>query len=330
MRLSTLKILWKIILGIVLSISITLVLTLDNGAIINEISEDTEDLKENEKVADDFESRRANFNRVCSKYSDPFKPESRALQDESLARIYDYNYFWFNKSYTMVCSIHKVGSNSMHAFLNKILEDYINEDPERYYNGLDLPSSREGHEDESDNDAKSMIPVTTKCWPDCAKNHTKVLLVRHPLERLLSAYKYIFENEGKFHFNKMTWVEFVENIINYDKNNQDWKEYQRSIGDHWEPFWRVCQVCAENFRPKYILRLESLEADLRSYLKDIGLEKFSDKFPWVNHHQGHTSIWIKMYYSKLTKDQIRQLYDAYKLDHELFGYDPQPYIDFGK
>ena len=44
------------------------------------------------------------------------------------------------------------------------------------------------------------FPVNLKCWPNCAKNCTKVILVRHPLDRLLSAYLYIFDNNpGKFY-----------------------------------------------------------------------------------------------------------------------------------
>jgi len=45
------------------------------------------------------------------------------------------------------------------------------------------------------------FPVNTECWPKCAENFTKVILVRHPLDRLLSAFLYIFENpKGKFYY----------------------------------------------------------------------------------------------------------------------------------
>jgi hypothetical protein len=61
------------------------------------------------------------------------------------------------------------------------------------------------------------FPVNLKCWPNCAQNCTKVILVRHPLDRLLSAYLYIFDNNpGKFHHKvrkdvrlNMTTIEFI-------------------------------------------------------------------------------------------------------------------------
>ena len=38
------------------------------------------------------------------------------------------------------------------------------------------------------------LPVNQDCWPGCAANQTKIIIVRHPLERLLSAYRYVFDS----------------------------------------------------------------------------------------------------------------------------------------
>ena len=35
----------------------------------------------------------------------------------------------------------------------------------------------------------------------------------------------------------------------------------------------------------------------------------------------------KKYFSQLTKEQIIRLHEMYKIDHDMFGYDPQIYID---
>ena len=37
---------------------------------------------------------------------------------------------------------------------------------------------------------------------------------------------------------------------------------------------------------------------------------------------GHSHKLTSIYYSQLTKAQIQSLYQLYKLDHDLFGYDP--------
>lgn len=36
------------------------------------------------------------------------------------------------------------------------------------------------------------------------------------------------------------------------------------------------------------------------------------------------------YFSQLTKETIRELYEKYRLDHELFGFTPDYYIALGK
>jgi hypothetical protein len=36
------------------------------------------------------------------------------------------------------------------------------------------------------------------------------------------------------------------------------------------------------------------------------------------------------YWSQLTKDEIRSLYDKFRVDHELFGYSPDYYIALGR
>lgn len=38
----------------------------------------------------------------------------------------------------------------------------------------------------------------------------------------------------------------------------------------------------------------------------------------------------RRYYGQLSKQEIYDLYLLYKLDHELFGYSPQSYLQYGK
>ena len=42
------------------------------------------------------------------------------------------------------------------------------------------------------------LPVSVDCWPNCASNHLKIMVVRHPLERFLSAYRYVFDSKYDF------------------------------------------------------------------------------------------------------------------------------------
>ena len=36
------------------------------------------------------------------------------------------------------------------------------------------------------------------------------------------------------------------------------------------------------------------------------------------------------YFRQLTKKQVIRLYEMYKIDHDMFGYDPQVYIDMAR
>ena len=39
---------------------------------------------------------------------------------------------------------------------------------------------------------------------------------------------------------------------------------------------------------------------------------------------------LEMYYSQITKNEIRKLYEKYRLDHDLFGFTPDYFIKMGK
>ena len=286
-----------------------------------------EDLKRSEETEThhhqpkpNFEERRKLLDEICQKYSDPSKPEFAQITNTKLAKMNHFNYFWHNFNYTMICSIQKVGSNSVHHFINNILEDQMSRESSAL-NQLDF-INRQSLENPEDETKLLKMPVNQDCWPDCAKELTKVILVRHPLERLLSAYLYIFTNRGKYHFAKYSWNQFVSNVINYP-DDPEWITIQQKVGNHWAPYWKSCQVCDVNLRPNYVLKLESLEDDIFEYLSQIGLAQYAHDFPWINPHQGHkTAARLIEFYSRLSLSTIEELYHVYKLDHDLFGYDP--------
>ena len=263
--------------------------------------------------------RKKHLDSVCSRHENPYSIEFASLFNSSTAMLSSFSYFTFEDNITMICSIQKSGSNSMRNFLHKVLYSKLNSDN----NSLKLKVSDDS---DSTEDLRSSFPVNSVCWPHCAKNVTKVILVRHPLDRLLSAYFYIFDNQkGKYHTGLYTWEQFVHNIL-YFPDEEKWRGFQKSVGNHWEPYWRSCQVCDPNTRPDYILKLESVKEDLKDYLSELGLEKYAGEFPWSNPHQG-TSLKAIQFYSRLNRSTIEQLYQMYKMDHELFLYDPQPYFD---
>ncbi len=77
--------------------------------------------------------------------------------------------------------------------------------------------------------------------------------------------------------------------------------------------------------------METLAEDLNFLLRKLDLPP--TEFP-LTHTQkgGHSSSEevVKKYYSTLTKSDVRQLYEMYRLDHELFGYDPDKFMAYAK
>ena len=73
------------------------------------------------------------------------------------------------------------------------------------------------------------------------------------------------------------------------------------------------------------MKLESIHEDLGHYLNEIGLGEYAEKFPWSNPNS--KSILVPDFYSRLKKTTVQELYHIYKVDHELFDYDPQSFLD---
>ena len=78
-----------------------------------------------------LKERKKLLDKVCQSYTNPFSSQAH-VHSSNLTEINSFSYFWFNTSYTMVCSIQKAGSNSMHNFLRKVLSNN-NQKPTRKF-----------------------------------------------------------------------------------------------------------------------------------------------------------------------------------------------------
>jgi len=88
--------------------------------------------------------------------------------------------------------------------------------------------------------------------------------------------------------------------------------------------WKLCQICLPVFRPNLIVKSEHLKEDLAFIRKKLKLEDSE----MDNLSEGSfMSEATKSYFSTLSQNQIFQFYDIFRLDHEIFGYDPRPYFD---
>eukprot|EP00090_Calanus_glacialis_P030885 TRINITY_DN5029_c0_g1_i1.p1 TRINITY_DN5029_c0_g1~~TRINITY_DN5029_c0_g1_i1.p1 ORF type:complete len:377 (-),score=107.87 TRINITY_DN5029_c0_g1_i1:297-1427(-) len=324
------------------------------------------DMMEKERMRDvsTFESRRSLLNDVCEKYKDPFRPENRALY-HTHPPMNHFSFFRYKSQSNMMCSILKGGSNSWTIFMQRV-------DEEMRKNPV-ASSEKVNSKDEPEK-------VKESCWPECALASTKIVQVRHPLERLLSAYRYVFERTSTYEdqfvqvvslkqvlgdkFNKLTWPQFVDMVIRNklashqelvelgkasgkigmdgkvanvhefiaeeaSKQNHNINEPDIWVANHWAPYWFTCGLCLPELRPSYILHMDHLEKEVPNLLEELGMGQMNVTYPHaLQGKEGHTRSKNKEYYSRLTKAQVWQLYNLYRVDHELFGFSPREFLDW--
>ncbi|KAG7203788.1 hypothetical protein KM043_013809 [Ampulex compressa] len=185
----------------------------------------------------------------------------------------------------------------------------------------------------------------------------KLLVVRHPFERLLSAYRDKLENSvagrehGTLHFYRKYGAKIVRKYReeNFTRPGPD-REIRRERGpppagieptfrefvhylihtdlgsygdDHWMPYYLYCTPCVLSY--DIIAKVETLERDQMYAIEELGLQGRIK--PRWRHANGRSDA-SKIYFGQLTVDLVRRLYKKFQLDFELFDYSPDIYYRY--
>ena len=117
----------------------------------------------------------------------------------------------------------------------------------------------------------------------------------------------------------------------------------RGLSYHWAPYWKECNSCSEITKPHFILHLESLKDDLKALVShlqgDSGINETNsivDQFPHTHSSNSNLNLGTlkteedkrQKYFSTLSKSDIEELYNKYKLDHLLFGYSLNDFLKY--
>uniref|UniRef100_A0A1Q3FN39 Carbohydrate sulfotransferase n=1 Tax=Culex tarsalis TaxID=7177 RepID=A0A1Q3FN39_CULTA len=168
------------------------------------------------------------------------------------------------------------------------------------------------------------------------------IIVRHPFERLVSAYKdkiqYALPNSHhqklgiriiqKYRkvakgqpWNTQKYPTFAE-FVNYMLDEVRHPHFE--IDMHWIPVTYFCTPCF--FHYDVIAKFETLEED-QNYLISVGQLGNIIKPQWKNAGKGaHTNDVVLKLFGELEDEQVRGLYEYYKYDFELFGYGVEDYL----
>ncbi|XP_042208731.1 carbohydrate sulfotransferase 11-like isoform X1 [Homarus americanus] len=157
--------------------------------------------------------------------------------------------------------------------------------------------------------------------------YTKYLIVRHPFERLLSAYKNKIKGPQK-KFQQKTVYNYAKKIRpNVKRSDIQWTEfvdYLNNGGDrknrHWNVFARHCYLCSIEY--DIVGKYETLGVDSEHFLRRVRAPEWLH-FP--EYHPTKTSSELQKYMRNLTKMQIDRLYRTYEKDFRLFQYTYNPH-----
>lgn len=173
------------------------------------------------------------------------------------------------------------------------------------------------------------------------RTYKKLIFVREPLERLLSAYRNKFiEKSAYFHKrfgrrivrkfregvnksqeilgNDVTFLEFVRYIT--DQNTME----NEGFNEHWAHYSALCHPCHVQY--DLIGKYESIDEDVNFVLKDLKIDQLI-KFPKRNatYRRTKTGDQLESFYKTVPKDLLGKLWKIYRSDYHLFDY---PYPQF--
>lgn len=292
--------------------------TFSNSDDISDTPQDTES-----EESDDLPARLARIDSVCEKYADLLwtdPTDDRASWDRKYCGRDVCSFYLVERRRFGFCPIPKAATSSLKTL---ILEAERIKDPG-------------DNADEIFLEFKKRFPSVLPCphWDKkLGSEYGKLIIVRHPFERLVSAYvdkirttdpfipgaKAMYKHGfvGKGPNGTFTFSEFVSNIL---------KEPVEKWDEHWAPFTTRCRPCS--MRYNVIAKVETLDQDLKTLLPRIGLPRWTFPARNVKTRSNESSRKeFSHYISELPRQQLLQLHAIYMYDFELFGYKLAGYTD---
>ena len=170
------------------------------------------------------------------------------------------------------------------------------------------------------------------------ETYYKFLFVRHPLERLLSAYmeKFTTHNKWTEHFQRkygrrivktfrkmpsadalarghdVSFAEFVKYIIKRSSSG-------RMLNPHWASYYELCQPCSVKY--DFVGKFESFETDSAYMLGKISGDRCPHAFPTIKPAGAATREIMHKFYSSIPRRDVSRIIQAYLPDFMMFGYD---------
>ncbi|KAM5171817.1 carbohydrate sulfotransferase 9-like [Mantella aurantiaca] len=161
-------------------------------------------------------------------------------------------------------------------------------------------------------------------------NYTKVMFVRNPLERVVSAYRDKFLHDDDVYYSKIV-ANIIRKRLGIDVNSTNNITFQEFVNFiivenpryrdiHWKPIFQLCDPCKIPY--DIIGKFESMNADADFVLETIGAPKHL-KYPTLKHHSNDSRTneeITKQYLETLPPKWYRKLLEVYSIDFSMFEY----------
>ncbi|XP_022102794.1 carbohydrate sulfotransferase 11-like isoform X1 [Acanthaster planci] len=243
--------------------------------------------------------------------------------------------FVSDKHRFMYCYIPKVGCSNWKRVMMFLKNNQLN---------IDDISSREAH---SQNGLKTLRNFSPKERAWRLRTYKKFMFVRNPVSRIVSVYRNKFENlevyrdaplygirrYGKYIVKKyrrnatlsevqtgenVTWSEWIAYLTNQAEES--------NFGDHWMQMSKICSPCDVSY--DFIGKLETFSDDADYIMNVLNLTDVIVNFPGrENSHPTNSSIDVaKSYFEQVSKRKRRALWNIYKLDFQMLGYEKPDFL----
>nr|XP_054756837.1 carbohydrate sulfotransferase 11-like isoform X1 [Lytechinus pictus] len=178
------------------------------------------------------------------------------------------------------------------------------------------------------------------------QNYRKVMFVRNPLARVVSAYKNKFADLAVYRTAPPVFHKFGKRIVKRYRNNPSPlalttgenvtfaefvtyltnKNERLEFDRHWKEMYKLCSPCQIHY--DFIGKLENAYDEAEYVLRNMNFTR-SLSFPGRenSHPTNVSSSGTDEYFENFSTETLRALWDIYHTDFELFGYPKPDYIN---
>lgn len=277
-----------------------------------------------------YQNRLSQIKSICRRHSGDQRPENLSDFLKTATNV-TFPIIVDEKNKLLYCEIPKAGSTNWKRVLIKIANDDLDGKYRDIKNVLAIRKPRKSSHHELKYLSDFPISQQIKLIHDLS--FKKFTFVRHPFERLLSAYKDKVNVDflGKYSDKILKYYQTTNNLDKFEKydiesfhkfiefvvagaaarNNQI-----RGIKErHWSSYFNLCQFCQINY--DFVGKLESVIQDSFFWLKKVGLgNRVSYPFSLTSIN----SDLIRKYYSGINSETFNELMEIFEDDFEAFEY----------